>query len=60
MDILRISIKEQPLIKYYMIKLLIMLKIQNMMNINTDLLQRFINLFDKKNSNINTETKQKN
>ena len=60
MDILRISIKEQPLIKYYMINLLIMLKIQNMMNINTDLLQRFINLFDKKNSNINTETKQKN
>ena len=31
-----------------------------MMNINTDLLQRFINLFDKKNSNTNTETKQKN
>ena len=60
MDILRISIKEQPLIKYYMINLLIMLKIQNMMNINTDLLQRFINLFDKKNSNTNTETKQKN
>ena len=40
---------EQLMIKYYMIKHLILLKIQNMMDNNVDLLQWSINFFDEKN-----------
>ena len=43
---------EQPLIKYYMIKYLMLLKIQNMMDINVVLLQGFIIFFDKKFSGV--------
>ena len=42
-EILRIHLKEQLQIKYHMIKLLILLKIQRMMDINVDLVQWFIN-----------------
>ena len=40
---LNIYLEEQLLIKYYAIKHLILLKIQNMMDINVSLLQWFIN-----------------
>ena len=42
MEILKIYTKEQLLIKYYVIKHLILLKIQKMMDINVDLPQWFI------------------
>ena len=42
MEILKIYTKEQLLIKYYVIKHLILLKMQNMMDINVDLPQWFI------------------
>ena len=48
MEILKIELDEQLLIKYYMIKHLILLKIQNMMDINVDLLQWSINFLIKK------------
>ena len=50
MAILRISPEEQFLIKYYVIKHLILLKIQNMMDIKRVLRQWFINLRLKKTS----------
>ena len=50
MEILRICIEEQILIEYYMIKHLKLLKIQNIMNINVNLIRWFIN-FLIKNSN---------
>ena len=46
-QILRICIEEQLLKKYYLIKHLILLKIQNMMDINADLLQWFIDFLIK-------------
>ena len=50
MEILHIETEEQLLIKYYAIKHLILLKIQNMMDINVYLLQWFINFLMKKTS----------
>ena len=52
MEILKVYIEEQLLIKYYVIKHLILLKIQNMMDINVDLLQASMvyKFFDKKTS----------
>ena len=50
MEILNIETEEQLLIKYYAIKHLILLKIQNMMDINVYLLQWFINFLMKKTS----------
>ena len=47
MEILRINLEEQLLMKYYMIKHLILLKIENMMDINAGLLQWFINILNK-------------
>ena len=48
MEISNIQIEEQLLIKYYVIKHSVLLKIQNMMDINVDLLQCFINFLIKK------------
>ena len=45
---LEMHLKEQQLIKYYMAKHLTLTKIQNMMDINVDLLQRFINFLIKR------------
>ena len=39
MKILKIYLEEQLLMKYYLIKLLTLLKIQNIIDINVDLLQ---------------------
>ena len=50
MEILKIKLKEYFLIKYCVIKHLILLKIQNMMVVEGVLLQWFINFFDKKTS----------
>ena len=50
MEILHIETEEQLLIKYYAIKHLILLKIQNMMDINVYLFQWFINFLMKKTS----------
>ena len=47
MEILKIYLKEQLLIKYYVIKHLILLKIQNMMDIKEVLLQWFKNFLIK-------------
>ena len=47
MEILSINLEEQLLMKYYMIKHLILLKIENMMDINAGLLQWFINILNK-------------
>ena len=47
MEILKIEIEEQLLKKYHVIKHLILLKTQYMMDINMDLLQWFINLLIK-------------
>ena len=46
MEILRICLEEQPLIKYYVAKHLILLKTRNMMDINVDFL--VYKFFDKK------------
>ena len=46
-EILKIEIEKQLLIKYYVIKHLILLKIQNTMDINVVLLQWFINFLIK-------------
>ena len=46
-EILKIEIEKQMLIKYYVIKHLILLKIQNTMDINVVLLQWFINFLIK-------------
>ena len=43
MEILKICLEEQLLTKYYVINHLILLKIQNMMDINMNLPQWFIN-----------------
>ena len=48
MEILKIKVEEQLLIKYYVTKHLILLKIQYMMGVNIDLLQWFINFLIKK------------
>ena len=48
MEILKIEIEEQLLIKHYMIKDLILLKIRNMIDINVSLPQWFINFLIKK------------
>ena len=47
MEILRIYLEEQLMIKYYVIKHLILLKIKNMKYINADLLHWFINYLIK-------------
>ena len=47
MEVLNICIEEQLLINYDVIKNLVLLKIKNMMDINVDLLQWFMNLFIK-------------
>ena len=47
MEILKIQIEEQLLIRYYVKKHLILLKIQNMMNINVNFLHWFINFLIK-------------
>ena len=49
-EILKIELEEQLLIKYYKIKRLIFLKVQNMMDIKGVLLQWFINFLIKKTS----------
>ena len=46
-DILNVYLEEQLLIKYYMIKHLILQQIPNMMDINVVLLQWFINFWIK-------------
>ena len=48
MEIVNVEIEEQFLIKYYMIKHLILLKIENIMDINVDFLQWFINFLIEK------------
>ena len=48
MEILKIEIEEQLLIKHYMIKDLVLLKIRNMIDINVSLPQWFINFLIKK------------
>ena len=50
MEILRICLEEQLLIKNYVIKHLMLLKIQNMMDINADFLQWFTDTLIKKPS----------
>ena len=47
MEVLRVCLEEQLLIKYYLIKDLILLKIQNLMDIKKVLLQCFINFLIK-------------
>ena len=47
METSRICLEEQLLVKYYMIKHLILLKIQNVMDINVDLLHWFKNVLIK-------------
>ena len=47
LKILKIYLEEQLLVKYYVIKHLTLLKIQNIMDINVDLLQWFRNLLIK-------------
>ena len=56
MEILKISSEEQLLIKYCLIKHLILLKIRNMMNINVDLLQWSINFLIKETLGGTVET----
>ena len=46
-EILWIRLEEQLLIKYYVVKHLTLLKIRNMIYINVNLLQRFINVLIK-------------
>ena len=53
-NILRIYLEIHLLIKYYVIKHLILLRIQKMIYIKEVLLQWFINFFDKKSSSANT------
>ena len=48
MEILKIEIEEQLLIKHYMIKDSVLLKIRNMIDINVSLPQWFINFLIKK------------
>ena len=48
MEILKIEREKQLLIKYYVKRHLILLKIKNMMDMNMDLLQWCINFFIKK------------
>ena len=51
MQIFKIKIEEQPLlIKYYLMKHLILLKIKNTIDVNVDLLQWLTFFFDKKTS----------
>ena len=51
METLRIYPEEQLLIKYYVIKHLMLQKIQNMMDINLELLHWFINFLIKSRAN---------
>ena len=48
MKVLKIELEEQLLTKYYVIKHLILLKIQSMMDINADLRHCFINFLIKR------------
>ena len=48
MDILKIYLEEQLLVKYCVIKHLILLEIQNMLDINVGLIQWFINFLIKR------------
>ena len=48
MEILKIFLEEQLLIKYYVAQQLILLKIQNMTDMNLEFLEWFVNCFDKK------------
>ena len=50
MEIIKIYLEDQLLIKHYVIKHLVLIKIQNMMDIKEVLLQRFISFFDEKTS----------
>ena len=50
MEILRTYIEQQLLVKYWVIKYLVLLKIQNMMDIKQVLLQWFINFLIKETS----------
>ena len=50
MGILRIFLEEQPLIKFYVIKHLISLKIQNLKDINVEFASMVHKFFNKKNS----------
>ena len=50
MEILKIQLEEQPLIKHCMIKHLILLKIKNMIDIKGVLIQWFINFLIRKTS----------
>ena len=47
MEILNIELKEQLLIKHWVMKPLILLKIRNMMDINVELLQWSLNVLIK-------------
>ena len=49
-EILRICLEEQLLINYYMIKHLILLKLQNVIDIKEVLFQWLTKFFDKKSS----------
>ena len=46
-EIFKTYLKEQPLLEYCIIKNLLLLKIQNMMNVNIELLQWFIHFLLK-------------
>ena len=50
MEILRTYVEQQLLVKYWVIKYLVLLKIQNMMDIKQVLLQWFINFLIKETS----------
>ena len=50
MKTLKIELEEYLPVNNYLIKHLIFLKVQNMMDINVDLLKWFINVLIKKNS----------
>ena len=52
MAVLKILMEEQLLIKYYAIEHFILIKIQNIMDINVALLQRFINFVKKTSGGI--------
>ena len=53
LEILKSSLDERLLIKYYKVKHLILLKIQSTMDINMNLLQWFINFLIKSQINRN-------
>ena len=57
MEIVRICPKERLLIKYYMIKDLLLLKILNMMNINVELIHMCIYFLKKKSIGVGIRNK---